>query len=96
MNDVTRILCAVESGDPRAAGELLPLVYGDLRRLAAQKLARESTGQTLEATALVHEAYLRLVDSETLQGWNGRGRSRAPAGSGCAGVVPAGGGAETR
>jgi RNA polymerase sigma factor (TIGR02999 family) len=79
MNDVTRILCAVESGDPRAAGELLPLVYGDLRRLAAQKLARESTGQTLEATALVHEAYLRLVDSETLQGWNGRGHFFAAA-----------------
>jgi RNA polymerase sigma factor (TIGR02999 family) len=61
MNDLTRILSAVEQGDPQAAGQLLPLVYEELRRLAAQKLAREKPGQTLDATALVHEAYLRLV-----------------------------------
>jgi RNA polymerase sigma factor (TIGR02999 family) len=73
MTDVTRILSAAEAGDPHAAGDLLPLVYGELRRLAAQKLARESGGQTLEATALVHEAYLRLVDAETAHHWNSRG-----------------------
>jgi RNA polymerase sigma factor (TIGR02999 family) len=61
MTDVTRILSSIEQGDPRAAGELLPLVYDELRKLAAQKLAREKPGQTLDATALVHEAYLRLV-----------------------------------
>jgi RNA polymerase sigma factor (TIGR02999 family) len=61
MTDVTRILASIEQGDPRAAGELLPLVYDELRKLAAQKLAREKPGQTLDATALVHEAYLRLV-----------------------------------
>jgi RNA polymerase sigma factor (TIGR02999 family) len=72
MNDVTRILSAVEAGDSQAASQLLPLVYGELRRLAAQKLAREPGGQTLEATALVHEAYLRLVDAETVQNWNSR------------------------
>ncbi len=64
MNDVTRILFAIEQGDARAAGQLLPLVYDELRRLAAHRLADESPGQTLEATALVHEAYLRLVDVE--------------------------------
>jgi RNA polymerase sigma factor (TIGR02999 family) len=64
MNDVTRILSAVEEGDPLAAEQLLPLVYDELRRLAAQKLARERPGQTLDATALVHEAYLRLVGSD--------------------------------
>ena len=79
MSDVTRLLSAVELGDPRAAGELLPLVYGELRRLAAQKLARESTGQTLEATALVHEAYLRLVDVPNPQRWDGRGHFFAAA-----------------
>ena len=63
MSDVTRILAAIEEGDPNAASQLLPLVYDELRRLAAQKLAREKPGQTLEATALVHEAYLRLVAS---------------------------------
>jgi RNA polymerase sigma factor (TIGR02999 family) len=63
MSDVTRILSAIEAGDPSAAAELLPLVYDELRRLAAQKLAQEKAGQTLEATALVHEAYLRLVAS---------------------------------
>ena len=61
MSDVTRILSAIEQGDPAAAGELLPLVYDELRKLAAQRLAREAPGQTLQATALVHEAYLRLV-----------------------------------
>jgi len=64
MNDVTRILSAIEQGDSHAAEQLLPLVYGELRRLAALKLAQEKPGQTLEATALVHEAYLRLVESE--------------------------------
>src|SRR6476660_8044963 len=73
MNDVTRILSAIEQGDPRASEELLPLVYRELRRLARQRLAREKPGQTLEATALVHEAYLRLVDGEEAQRWNGRG-----------------------
>jgi RNA polymerase sigma factor (TIGR02999 family) len=63
MSDVTRILSAIEQGDPSAAGQLLPLVYAELRKLAAQKLAHEKPGQTLEATALVHEAYLRLVAS---------------------------------
>lgn len=61
VNDVTHILCAIEQGDPRAAGQLLPLVYDHLRQLAAQRLAHEKPGQTLDATALVHEAYLRLV-----------------------------------
>jgi RNA polymerase sigma factor (TIGR02999 family) len=72
MNDVTRILSAIEAGDPRAAERLLPLVYDELRRLAAQKLAREKPGQTLQATALVHEAYLRLVDAEQAQRWENR------------------------
>ena len=61
MSQVTRILSAIEAGDPRAAAQLLPLVYDELRKLAAQKLAQEKPGQTLQATALVHEAYLRLV-----------------------------------
>ncbi len=78
MNDVTRTLSAIEHGDPRAAEQLLPLVYAELRRLAAQKLAHESPGQTLQATALVHEAYLRLVGSED-PGWNGRGHFFAAA-----------------
>jgi RNA polymerase sigma factor (TIGR02999 family) len=64
MNDVTRILSAIEQGDPRAAAQLLPLVYDELRQLAAQRLAQEKPGQTLEATALVHEAYLRLVGDQ--------------------------------
>ena len=64
MNDVTRILSAIEQGDPQAAGQLLPLVYDELRKLASQKLAQEKPGQTLEATALVHEAYLRLVGDQ--------------------------------
>ena len=63
MSDVTRILSAIEHGDPHAAEQLLPLVYQELRQLAAQKLAQEKLGQTLEATALVHEAYLRLVET---------------------------------
>src|SRR5215475_12017852 len=64
MNEVTRILSAIEGGDPHAAEQLLPLVYQELRKLAAQKLAKEKPGQTLEATALVHEAYLRLIGGE--------------------------------
>src|ERR1700710_2059577 len=63
MNDVTRILSAIEHGDPRASEQLLPLVYDELRKLAAQRLAQEKPGQTLQATALVHEAYLRLAAS---------------------------------
>jgi RNA polymerase sigma factor (TIGR02999 family) len=72
MNDVTRILSAIQQGDPHAAEQLLPLVYEELRKLAAQKLAQEKPGQTLEATALVHEAYLRMVDVDTPQSWNSR------------------------
>jgi RNA polymerase sigma factor (TIGR02999 family) len=73
MSEVTRILSAIEQGDPHAAQQLLPLVYDELRRLAAQKLAQERPGQTLQATALVHEAYLRLVGSEATVHWNSRG-----------------------
>jgi RNA polymerase sigma factor (TIGR02999 family) len=72
MGDVTRILSAIEQGDPSAAEQLLPLVYGELRQLAAQRLAHEQPGQTLQATALVHEAYLRLVGGEQTQDWDGR------------------------
>src|SRR5205085_2472965 len=79
MNDVTRILSAIDRGDPRAPEQLLPLVYDELRRLAAHKIARESPGQTLQATALVHEAYLRLVDQDQAQQWNGRGHFFAAA-----------------
>ena len=79
MNDVTRILSAVEQGDPHAANRLLPLVYDELRRLAAQKLAHEASGQTLQATALVHEAYIRLVDVEQAQLWDSRGHFFAAA-----------------
>jgi RNA polymerase sigma factor (TIGR02999 family) len=79
MSEVTRILSAIEGGDPHAADQLLPLVYDELRRLAAQKLAREKPGQTLEATALVHEAYLRLVGSEPAVGWDSRGHFFAAA-----------------
>jgi hypothetical protein len=74
MSDVTRILSAIEQGDPSAAEQLLPLVYDELRKLAAQRMAREKPGQTLDATALVHEAYLRLVDVDTAQQWNGSPR----------------------
>ncbi len=73
MNDVTRILSAIDQGDPKAADQLLPLVYVELRKLADQRLAQEKPGQTLQATALVHEAYLRLVGDEGCSGWNGRG-----------------------
>src|SRR5215218_3277774 len=73
MADITQVLSALERGDPRAAEQLLPLVYDELRRLAAQKLAREAPGQTLDATALVHEAYLRLVGPDPEQRWDGRG-----------------------
>src|SRR5689334_24673032 len=79
MSDVTRILSAIEQGDPSAADQLLPLVYDELRRLAAQKMAQEAPGQTLQATALVHEAYLRLVDAEQAQHWNSRGHFFAAA-----------------
>ena len=72
MTDVTRILSAIEEGDPQAAGQLLPLVYDELRKLAAQKMAQEKPGQTLQATALVHEAYVRLVDVEKAQRWDSR------------------------
>ncbi|MFO0906691.1 MAG: ECF-type sigma factor [Pirellulales bacterium] len=73
MTDVTQILSQIEQGDARAASQLLPLVYGELRKLAAAKLAQEQPGQTLQPTALVHEAYLRLVDVEVAQHWNSRG-----------------------
>jgi RNA polymerase sigma factor (TIGR02999 family) len=72
MSEVTRILSAIEDGDPHAAAQLLPLVYDELRKLAAQKLVQEKPGQTLEPTALVHEAYLRLVDVEKVQRWDSR------------------------
>src|SRR4051794_25384986 len=73
MSDVTRILSQIEQGDPQAAEKLLPLVYDELRKLAAAKLIQEKPGQTLQATALVHEAYLRLVDAEQASQWNSRG-----------------------
>ena len=79
MTDVTRILSAIERGDPAAAEQLLPLVYDELRRLAAQKLAQEAPGQTLQATALVHEAYLRLVGPYPARTWDGRGHFFAAA-----------------
>jgi RNA polymerase sigma factor (TIGR02999 family) len=79
MSEVTRILSAIEEGDPSAAEQLLPLVYDELRQLAAQKLAQEKPGQTLQPTALVHEAYLRLVDTEQAQQWNSKGHFFAAA-----------------
>ena len=79
MSDVTRILSAIEHGDPRGPEQLLPLVYRELRRLAKQRLAREKPGQTLQATALVHEAYVRLVEGEGAQRWNSRGHFFAAA-----------------
>src|SRR5450755_1261816 len=82
MSEVTRILSAIEQGDPCAAEQLLPLVYDELRKLAAQKLAQEKPGQTLQATALVHEAYLRLIDSElrcSSPAWDSRGHFFAAA-----------------
>ena len=79
MADLTQILNAIEQGDPHAAAQLLPLVYDELRQLAAQKLAQEKPGQTLQATALVHEAYLRLVDADQASQWNSRGHFFAAA-----------------
>jgi RNA polymerase sigma factor (TIGR02999 family) len=79
MSEVTGILTAIEHGDPSAAEQLLPLVYEELRKLASQKLAKEKPGQTLEATALVHEAYLRLVDTDKVQHWKSRGHFFAAA-----------------
>src|SRR2546427_7957025 len=79
MSDLTHILCAIEQGDAHAAEQLLRLVYDELRKLAAQKMAQEAPGQTLQATALVHEAYLRLVDVEKIQHWNSRGHFFAAA-----------------
>ena len=79
MNQVTQILSSLQQGDARASEELLPLVYAELRKLAAQRLGQEKPGQTLQATALVHEAYLRLVDVDQPQGWDGRGHFFAAA-----------------
>jgi RNA polymerase sigma factor (TIGR02999 family) len=79
MGDVTRILAAVEQGDSSAAEQLLPLVYDELRKLATQRMAQENPGQTLQATALVHEAYLRLVNVDEAQHWNSRGHFFAAA-----------------
>jgi RNA polymerase sigma factor (TIGR02999 family) len=79
MTDVTRILSAIEQGESDAAEELLPLVYDELRKLAAARLAQENPGQTLQATALVHEAYVRLVDVDKAQRWNSRGHFFAAA-----------------
>ena len=78
-NDVTQILSAIEQGEPQAAEELLPLVYEELRKLAAARLAQEKPGQTLQATALVHDAYIRLVDVESAQHWDSRGHFFAAA-----------------
>ena len=79
MTEITCILSAIEQGEPHAAGQLLPLVYEELRKLAAQKLAHEKPGQTLQGTALVHEAYLRLVDTDKVSQWNSRGHFFAAA-----------------
>jgi RNA polymerase sigma factor (TIGR02999 family) len=79
VGDTTQILNAIEQGDPKAAEQLLPLVYDELRRLARQRLAHEKPGQTLQATALIHEAYLRLVGGEQPRDWNGRGHFFAAA-----------------
>jgi RNA polymerase sigma factor (TIGR02999 family) len=79
MTEITRVLSAIEQGDPQAAEKLLPLVYDELRKLAAQKLAHEKPGQTLQATALVHEAYLRLVDVDQEKNWDSRGHFFAAA-----------------
>ena len=79
MSEVTRILSQINNGDPTAAEELLPIVYEELRKLAAAKMAQEKPGQTLQATALVHEAYLRLVDVEKVQHWDSRGHFFAAA-----------------
>lgn len=79
MSDVTHILSQIESGDPSAAEQLLPLVYDELRKLAAEKMMHENPGQTLQATALVHEAYIRLVDTQKVQRWDSRGHFFAAA-----------------
>src|SRR6266571_3903904 len=79
MSDVTRILSAIEGGDPQAAEQLLPLVYEELRKLAAARLMQEKPGQTLQATALVHEAYLRLIGADHQQRWDSRGHFFAAA-----------------
>ena len=79
MTDITQILSQIEQGDPSAAEQLLPLVYDELRKLAAAKLSNEKPGQTLQATALVHDAYIRLVDVEKAQHWNSRGHFFAAA-----------------
>src|SRR4051794_3028318 len=79
MSEVTRILSAIDQGDPRAAEQLLPLVYDELRQLAAQRLAHERPGQTLQATALVHEAYVRLVGADPERAWDSRGHFFAAA-----------------
>jgi RNA polymerase sigma factor (TIGR02999 family) len=79
LSEVTHTLSAIEQGEPHAAEQILPLVYNELRRLAAEKLARESPGQTLQATALVHEAYVRLVDGGKMRHWNSRGHFFAAA-----------------
>src|SRR4029453_5834040 len=79
MSDVTKILSAIDAGDPRAAEQLLPLVYDELRKLAAERMAQEKPGQTRQATALVNEAFVRLVDVEKAQHWNSRGHFFAAA-----------------
>jgi hypothetical protein len=78
MTEITRILCAIEQGQPRAAEQLLPLVYEELRRLAAWKLSKEKAGQTLEPTALVHEAYVRLVDAANVPDWHSKAQFFLP------------------
>lgn len=82
MSDVTEILSAIEQGDPNAAEQLLPLVYDELRKLATAKMAQEKPGQTLQDTALVHEAYVRLVDSDRAGKWNSSGHFYAAAAEG--------------
>src|SRR5499427_10879013 len=79
MHQVTQLLNAIDQGHPQAANQLLPIIYDELRKLAAQKLAQEKRGQTLQATALVHEAYLRLVDTEKARHWDSRGHFFAAA-----------------
>lgn len=79
MNQITRVISAIEQGDPAAAEQLLPLVYDELRKLAAQRMAQEAPGQTLQATGLVHEAYVRLVDGNNARHWDGRGHFFAAA-----------------
>lgn len=87
MSEITRILSAIECGDPRAAEQLLPLVYDELRKLAAHKLVGEKPGQTLQATALVHEAYVRLVDVDRAQRWDSRGHFFAAAAEAMRGIL---------